>query len=288
MYICQTLVNTNQIINFMLRKFAIGFVIYNISDGQIKRICEASHLGFPVYVYDNSPEKVISLEFARNRGGANYLTCGRNVGLGLGMATVCAQAYADGYSALLFFDQDTIFNIETLNFIQKFYLDHQDLSAKYSAVVFNAKKFATPKNIENDSIKNVLLVINSGSLFFLENLKKLNWHNHHYFVDCVDYEFCLNSMIHGYKIGEYSFTPGFDHSSEQNDTIYQVYGRTYSMRAYSITRIYDTCSASLKLMLKSIATRQLKFFLVIFRLLVIYIATQLFVRIFGWMFTKRM
>ena len=41
----------------MLRKIAIGFVIYNISVGQIKRIRIASHLGFPVYVYDNSPSR---------------------------------------------------------------------------------------------------------------------------------------------------------------------------------------------------------------------------------------
>jgi rhamnosyltransferase len=212
----------------------------------------------------------------------------KNVGLGLGMASVCAQAYYDGHSALLFFDQDTIFKSDTLSFIEEFYINRPDLSTKYSAITFNAKKFQSLTNIDSQHIKNVLLVINSGSLFFLGNLKKLNWHNEKYFVDCVDYEFCLNSKISGFEIGGFSFTPGFDHSSEQDDTSYQVFGRTYSMRAYSITRIYDTCSASLKLMLKSIATAQIKFFFVIFRLLAIYIATQLFVRIFGWLFTKRM
>lgn len=272
----------------MLKKIAIGFVLYDANIDQLNRIHEASRSGFPVYVYDNSPEKINSQEFARNRGNVVYLTCGKNVGLGLGMASVCAQAYYDGHSALLFFDQDTIFKSDTLSFIEEFYINHPDLSTKYSAITFNAKKFQSLTDIDSQHIKNVLLVINSGSLFFLENVKKLNWHNEKYFVDCVDYEFCLKSKISGFEIGEFSFTPGFDHSSEQDDTGYQIFGRTYSMRAYSLTRIYDTCSASLKLMLKSIATAQIKFFLVIFRLLVIYIATQLFVRIFGWMFTKGM
>lgn len=272
----------------MLRKISIGFVIYDANIDQLNRIHEASRSGFPVYVYDNSPEKIISQEFKKNKDNVNYLTCGKNVGLGLGMASVCAQAYYDGHSALLFFDQDTIFKSDTLVFIEEFYINHLDLSAKYSAIAFNAKKNRSLTDIDSQHIKNVLLVINSGSLFFLENLEKLNWHNEKYFVDCVDYEFCLNSKISGLKIGEFSFTPGFDHSSEQGDTRYQIFGQTYSMRAYSLTRICDTCSASLKLMLKSIASGQIKFFLVIFRLLVIYIATQLFVRMFGWMFAKRM
>ena len=272
----------------MRRNIAIGFVIYDSNLDQLNRIHEASRSGFSVYVYDNSPEKINSQEFSKNRDNVVYLTCGKNVGLGMGIASVCAQAYYDGHSALLFFDQDTIFKSDTLSFIEEFYNNHSDLSANYSAITFNAKNIQSLTGIESQHINNVLLVINSGSLFLLENLKKLNWHNEKYFVDCVDYEFCLNSKISGFEIGEFSFTPGFDHSSEQDDTGYQIFGQTYSMRAYSLTRIYDTCSASLKLMFKSIATVQIKFFLVILRLLVIYIATQLFVRIFGWLLTKRM
>jgi rhamnosyltransferase len=268
----------------MVRKIAIGFVIYGANINQLNRVQEASHLGFSVYVYDNSPEKNNSQDFAKNRGNVVYLTCGKNAGLGLGMASVCAQAYSDGHSALLFFDQDTIFNNDTLSFIEEFYVKHSDLSAKYSAIAFNAKKL---NSSTNQNIHNVLLSINSGSLFFLENLKKINWHNEKYFVDCVDYEFCLNSKILGFEIGEFSLTPGFDHFSEQDDKHYKIFGRIYSLRTYSLTRVYDTCLASLKLIFKSIMAFQIKFFLVILRLLVIYIATQFFVRIFDWLITKK-
>lgn len=271
----------------MLRKIAIGFVIYDPNLDQLNRIHEASCLGFSVYVYDNSPEKNNSKEFAKNRKAIVYLTCGKNVGLGRGIASVCAQAYYDQHSALIFFDQDTIFNSDTLDFVDEFYKNNSDLAYKYSAILFNSKNHLIPIDANAKNLKSVSLAINSGSLFFLENLKKLNWHNDKYFVDCVDYEFCLNSQMHGFEIGEFSATPGFDHSSEQADEGYKILGRTYLMRAYSPKRIIDTCWASLKLLCKSIIAGRLTFFSEIFKLLAIYIATQLFVRTVGWIFKKR-
>lgn len=271
----------------MLRKIAIGFVIYEPNLSQIIRIHEASRLGFSIYVYDNSPENINSKEFAKNRGDIVYLTCGRNVGLGRGMATVCAQAYYDEQSALLFFDQDTVFTGKTLEFIEEYYISNMDLTMKYSSILFNSKNCSSHNDVSEEYFKNVSFAINSGSLFFLKNVKEMNWHNDSYFVDCVDYEFCLNSQIHGFEIGEYSSTPGFDHSTEQDDVGYTILGRTYLMRAYSRRRIIDTCSASLKLLSKSIIAGRLKFFLEMFKLLTFYIATQLFVRTIGFLFKQR-
>ncbi len=265
----------------MQRKIAIGFVLFDPKLNQLKRIQQASRLGFSVYVYDNSPEKISTKEFAKNRGDVVYLTCGKNVGLGRGIATVCSQAYYDQHPALVFFDQDTVFNAETLYFIQEYYETNMVLGLRYSAILFSSKDCKTLEDANENHFKDVSLVINSGCLFFLENLKKLNWHNDRYFVDCVDYEFCLNSQIHDFKLGELCSTPGFDHSLEQDDIEYNLLGRNFLMRAYSRRRIFDTCLASLKLLIKSIITGKIKFFFEIFKLLIIYIATQIFVRTVG-------
>ena len=275
---CNTMPNKN---------IAVGFVIYEPSQDQLDRIKEASSLGFSVYVYDNSPDSYYAKKLAAERANVIYLTCGKNVGLGRGVASVSAQAYYDRHTALLFFDQDTIFNSSTLDFINTFYKSNVNLSSGYSAIIFNSKNANLPKGDSLNIIRNVNLAINSGSLFYLESLKKLNWHNENYFVDCVDYEFCLNSKIHGFKIGEISVTPGFDHTSEQDDIGYKLFGRTYLMRAYSLNRVIDTCWASLKLLCKSFFSGQLNFFLIILKLLTVYIATQLFVNTFGWIFKKR-
>lgn len=186
-----------------------------------------------------------------------------------------------------FFDQDTRFNSETLHFINDFYKEKSGLyDSIYSAILFNSKSNITCTNFNQNHFRDIVLAINSGSLFFLKNLKKMNWHSKNYFVDCVDYEFCLNSLINRFKIGEFSATPGFDHVTEQDDLPYMVFGRKYLIRAYSKNRIKDTFFSCLKLLFKSLSVRQFGFFINIFKLLTIYIAIQLFIRTIGFLFKE--
>ena len=261
----------------MIRSIALGFVIYNPEDSFLSRVRMAVESGFDVYVFDNSPERRSLEGMADGEGRIKYLTCGKNHGLGLGVSAVCAQAYYENHSALVFFDQDSIFNEKTLNFIEKFYVEHPELGGTHSAVVFNASRGSQEQ--EKDCFKDVPLAINSGSLFYLNNLKTLNWHNESYFVDGVDYEFCLRSKMNGFKIGEYSCTPGFDHSTEQADKRYTIFGRAYAMRAYAFSRIVDVSISSLKLMFSALIGGSVKFAFRIVRLWVIYLAIQVLVRL---------
>jgi rhamnosyltransferase len=107
----------------------------------------------------------------------------------------------------------------------------------------------------------------------------MNWHNRTYFVDCVDFEFCLNSKKNNLKIGECSLAPGFDHESEQGDDKYTIFGKNYSMRKYPMGRIFDTLLASSKLLILSIKTRNYSFSRGISRFLVGYLIYQFMARI---------
>lgn len=261
------------------RKIAVGFVVFNPNNNTIDRITKALSLGFVVYVFDNSPEKPIVRDFIKYiKKNINYTTCGKNLGLGVGLSAICAQAYYAAYSALVFFDQDTIFSTATLNFIEEFYINNEQLLTDYSAVVFNFSNLNGGENEFTKCFLDVPLARNSGSLFFLENAKRINWHNEKYFVDGVDYEFCLNSLLNNFRIGEYSCTPGFDHTVEQGDKKCELFGKTYSMRAYSWNRIVDTANSSVKLIFRSVLHGKIQFALRISRLLSIYIVTQLLVR----------
>ena len=253
------------------RKIAVGFVVFNPNNNTIDRITKALSLGFVVYVFDNSPEKPIVRDFIKYRKNINYTTCGKNLGLGVGLSAICAQAYYAAYSALVFFDQDTIFSTATLNFIEEFYINNEQLLTDYSAVVFNSSNLNGGENKFTKCFLDVPLARNSGSLFFLGNLKKINWHNEKYFVDGVDY----------FRIGEYSCTPGFDHTVEQGDKKYKIFGKTYSMRMYSWDRIVDTVNSSVKLIFRSVFHGKIQFAVRITRLLLIYIATQLLVRAYS-------
>jgi rhamnosyltransferase len=119
------------------------------------------------------------------------------------------------------------------------------------------------------------LTINSGSLFILNNLKSIGWHNEKYFVDGVDYEVCSRASAKGFKIGKCTNTPGFDHISEQPDKIYKVFGKKLMLRRYPFVRNIDIIRSSVKLIFSLIISGQLKFSVKIFRSLLISLAGQI-------------
>lgn len=262
-----------------MRKIAIGFVIYNPTPSLMLRMTSALKSGFAIYIFDNSPELGLVREFCKSNKNCTYNLSGKNVGLGYGMTSVCAQAYYDNFSALIFFDQDTVFDQDTLDFIEEFYIKNAEIEAVYSAVTFNAKKSLSPDAGNKFVFHDILMTINSGSLFFLKNIRKLNWFDETYFVDCVDYAFCLNSSNNNMKIGECSITPGYDHDAEQGDTQYFLFGKKRKLRKYSATRVLDTTLASSRLLLTSIFTGNVKFAMAISRSLTGYLFWQLFVRL---------
>lgn len=232
--------------------------------------------GFDAYVFDNTPEQRSVDELANLPGKLKYVTCGKNHGLGLGIQYICAQAYYDGHKALVFFDQDSVFEEGTLNFIEQFYVEHPGLERTYSAVVFNA--INTWEEAGN-CFKDVELAINSGSLFYLNNLKTLGWHNDSYFVDGVDYEFCLRSSLNGFRLAEYSCTPGFDHATEQPDQKYRFLGKTYAMRAYAFSRIKDVTVSSFRLIFSALIGGEINFSYRIMRHWIVFMGMQTLVRI---------
>ncbi len=259
------------------RKIVVGFIVYKPENGFIERLHRTISDGFNVYVFDNSPSDPSVRDFCLREEKVEYLTLDKNVGLGLGMRSVCTQAYYEGNSALIFFDQDTVFQSETLDFIENYYVRHLGLDATYSAIVFGAGSSIVAGEV--DCFQDVRVAINSGSLFFLKNLKRLGWHNEKYFVDGVDYEFCLNSKRNGMKIGRFMCTPGFDHTTEQADEKYKIFQKTYAFRVYPMFRVVDVVKSSFKLIFSALFSLEFKFAGIILKFLSVFMVFQLLSRI---------
>jgi rhamnosyltransferase len=260
-------------------RFALGFVTYNAGPSLVRRLELASAAGYAVYLFDNSPERDLLRDTCRRLTGARYFTCGMNAGLGVGIASICANAYYDGSVALIFFDQDTVFDLTTLDFVGGFLAVHPRAGITHSSIVFNAKRSGAAIIDDPFGFHDVLLSISSGSLFYLENLRRIGWHNPTYFVDYVDYEFCLNSNNHGLLVGECQTTPGFDHEMEQADHTASLLGHRRRLRRYPWSRIRDSLIASTRLIVSSILTRNGRFTYAITRSLVGYIWWQFLVRL---------
>ena len=112
-----------------------------------------------------------------------YFTFDRNVGIGPALKLMCATAYYEENRNLLYFDQDTIYNKETLKYIFDYINECSDtinfirrekiLSVTFRDAATNRKEKQLQKiSIGKYELNIVDFTISSGTLFSLENLKK--------------------------------------------------------------------------------------------------------------------
>ena len=250
--------------------YAIGLVLYHPEESLLKRVEQMVALGFRVYVFDNSPFDASCNHAIQSHPNINYLTAGKNVGIGYSLSTLCATAYAHGFERLLFLDQDTGISSQTLEFIATFHQSlPSDIQRQYAALVFSGHP-AT-----DHSVEEVRLAISSGSLFNLLALKQIGWHNEKYFVDCVDYELCVRARRNRLKVGLIKNTPDFDHVTEQPDQTINLFGKKLLVRRYSATRIHDALGAYLKLIVGGVFQNRPGDTYALARSLVLYIFGQL-------------
>lgn len=266
----------------MNNKLVIGVVTYKPNVDLLERLQNTMNAGFSIYIFDNYPNDITIRNFCckYKESEIRYITCGKNVGLGYGISSVCSQAYYQNYQFLLFFDQDTIFDSSTLNFVNKLIVTHKELATKYSSIVFSSNELNTGINKLdnlpcNYHIYDVKLAINSGSLYYLSNLETIGWHNHSYFVDGVDYEFCLRSSNYKFKNGHCAFAPGLDHVSGQDSTTHQLFGRIWTMRVYPLSRLFDSIIAHIRLITTAFLTRNYTYTVEITRVFIGYLSCQL-------------
>lgn len=255
-------------------KYAIGLVIYKSPQNLRKRVDLIIKLEIPLYIFDNSPEEDFLTNEVKMNSSVFYFTAGKNLGIGYALKAICATAYAHGNQHLIYFDQDTSYTPQTLNFIN----DHVNFLPSssleyYAALVFSRKSVCSSQLLESS------LAISSGSLFNLGVLKKIGWHNHKYFVDCVDYEFCIRARRLGYKIGVISNTPDFDHVSEQPDRPIVFCGKQMLVRRYSLVRNVDALSAYAKLIIREAIKGNIQGAVILLRSMMIYTLGQLIARL---------
>jgi len=261
-------------------RFAVGFVVYSPAADLLARLEMINGKGYRVYIYDNSPEVPLLRRNIQLLKNIKYSTSGKNLGVAIGLSTICAEAYYDSFEALLYFDQDTVFDCRTIEFITEFYRDaRSEFEKSYTAVVFSSDPLRDSGTDRAYEISDVTLAISSGSLFFLRNLKLLGWHNETYFVDGVDYELCLRSLRGHQRIGRCRNTPGFDHVSGQPDKAIVVWGKSLPLRRYSLARIADASRSYLRLFFSSVAAGQLKFAAGMVRSYALYVFGQALARI---------
>lgn len=263
----------------MNKQLVIGIVLYEPTESSISRIKKIALSGYTIILFDNSFIARIDFHYFEN---IIYFHSKVNVGLSGGIDFIAKKAFDLKYYSLLNFDQDTIFTNKTLLFVEDVinkFIVSQKLGSNLISVGFrDFNKTGTKQvlSIQNLSynISKVDFTINSGSLYLLELYDKFKWFDKKYFVDGLDYSFCLQTNKCGYKIFECYDTPDLNHTTEQDDTYLNIFSFKIRGRKYSFKRNTDFIYSHIKLLIQSIVNLQIRHFIFLLKSLTIYCLTQ--------------
>ena len=128
-------------------------MLYNPDLDFINRLELLKGNGYTIYIFDNTPEFTKRDDRLKKVYDVNYFTCGVNLGLGIGITTICFNAYNANFEALLFFDQDTKFTNETLNYVTAFIEYIKDDFNSFGAIQFSNKVNTEYNNSNNFSLR---------------------------------------------------------------------------------------------------------------------------------------
>lgn len=163
-----------------------------------------------------------------------------NMGLSCYLKNAANFAHKNNYDYILNWDQDTYFNMLTIDFVMKLLCEIENYNDLIQLSLLG----------DNTSIEKSIIAINSGSIFKISTLYEFGFHDQSYFVDCVDYKFALDVINSDFNI--YSIaSPGIDHSIYQDSKKNNKY--------ISINRFKSILTSYSKLIFESILKCKFRF-----------------------------
>jgi rhamnosyltransferase len=268
-----------------MEEISIGYILYYPSINSINRIINLANYGYKIYLIINSYLDKIVINDLEKKQLIKILSVGINIGLSRGLKKLTEQAKNDGYKAILYFDQDTIYSTTTLKYISTYFSYIKKINDVYKMVACTTfrdktkinKRYNHISTIKSSEykIEEVFFTINSGSLYFLETINNFTFFDEKFFVDGVDYAFCINAKYHNYKITEIYNTPELDHESEQK--MISIGG--LKGQVYPVNRIFDFLKSHFILILYSLKISCIKPKIYILRSILLYVYGQLMLRL---------
>lgn len=166
-----------------------------------------------LYVVDNTPNADISKKLKNKK--IKYIPLKENKGIAYALNVGAKEAIKDKADWLLTMDQDSTFEKGAVSDMKKFIeLCHDNkemekvIGKEYSKIgivspfhITERTKLANPTGIDRP-----LLVMTSGNFVNLNAYKEVEGFKDWLFIDCVDFDFCLNLRRHNYEIIQLNYT----------------------------------------------------------------------------------
>lgn len=225
---------------FQKHRVAAAIISYHPPEVLAGRLQLLREAGMHVYLWENSQTPAAAEQNAHellNKGQAN-------AGLGPSLSTLLEHARQAGFEKLLYFDQDTAFTAESLRFIADF-LEAGHYTPEFAAIRFAEEAHSLAGKARPQPQR---LLLSSGMLFQLSATVR---HDPSFFVEGVDYQYCLDAAVKGYKLGLVG-CDGILHESVQPEELYTAGLFKKAYRPYPTRRNLEMTKAYLRLLGRAI------------------------------------
>ena len=176
----------------------IAAIIVSFNDASKLIRCVHSLVGqvSEIYVVDNGsgPESLAALEAFHSTVGFEWLANDRNLGLAAALNIGVKHAISRGFRWLLTLDQDSVV---TDNMVSRL-LEYALANPKAKSV--SANLVSTNFDEKSDKHGLVNYAITSGNLVHSSVYEAVGFYDSSYFIDCIDFDFCLRVRRTGFEI----------------------------------------------------------------------------------------
>lgn len=213
-------------------KLAGLVVLYNPQKSDIEHLY--TYLSFldKLYIIDNSENCVLNNELL-DSDKIYYYSKNENLGMAKALNIGCYQAIEDQFEWIMTMDQDTIFNMETIEEMKQ-YIDTHDMSTTYIVSPWLNTKLLDKKTEEK--ISHPSDVMTSGSIMNLSLFLKIGGFKEWLFIDGVDIAYCYDANRLGYHIDRLNYV-SIDHSLG-NIKCHSLFGKVILCTNHNYIRKY--------------------------------------------------
>lgn len=179
-----------------MKKIAGTVTLYNPDDEVISNINSYLNDIGKLYVVDNSSNDTFK-EKLKGMKKVVYIPNNKNLGVATALNIGARRAIEDGYEWLLTMDQDSQFKKDAISSMLDYIEKNKNINIGLVTPWHNIKTgIKKPKK----RVEEMVEVMTSGNIINLDAYKKIGGYKDWLFIDGIDFEYCMNLNINGYKV----------------------------------------------------------------------------------------
>lgn len=176
-----------------------GIVTYNPNiDRLIENINSIYDQVSKVVIFDNGSNNIAEISTSiRGYKELLLIPCEENRGLAYALNVICKKAVEFFVDWILLLDQDSVSEKNCINHFSEYF--KLEKAAILCPVMFDSRRrVCTPQ--KKSGYTEIEECIQSGAVYNVQVLKEVDFFDEWYFIDYIDFDYCISVRRKGYKI----------------------------------------------------------------------------------------